>query len=380
MPELTQSLPRFLPLFTIALGVRVVVLALAPVCARLPPNPYQDPRTPTLFREEMRSGSAVWIEPWYRFDALWMVNVARHGYAGAEDAGGRLGVAFMPMLPTLMAGGERVGLNLFWVGVVATNLAAAAGCAVFARAATRLTGDRSTGLRAFTLLLAFPSSFFFSAPYNEAFGLLFTALALDAWLRHRVGWAGLFAGLGSLARMTGIGVGVAALTGWLFDDRTGRGLRRAVLLALGSFAGLALFWGYLGFAVGDPFAGLKSQTAWGRRQLSVWNPWYAIESIYDPDVPHWGEAIVVFGFVGLGIRSWRNRGAFWGLLTLAPIGQMMMSGTLLSGHRLILAALPGFIELADLLRQRTLFRLTIIGFAVVQFLLINRYVHWVFAG
>src|SRR5439155_15110476 len=133
------------------------------------------------------------------------------------------------------------------------------------------------------LLLAFPAGLFFSAPYNEAFGLLFTALALDAWLDRRSARAGAFALLASLSRMTGIAVGLAALAGWLFDDRSRAGLKRVLVVALGSFAGLALFWGYLWWVVGDPFAGLKSQTAWGRRGLSLWNPWYAIESIYDPD-------------------------------------------------------------------------------------------------
>lgn len=373
-------LPGFLSLFVVALCVRFVILALGVLLEGLPPDPYLDPLTPTHFREEMRSGSTRLIEPWYRFDALWLVNVARNGYSGAEDAGGRLGVAFMPVLPALMAGAETIGLNAFWVGILAATLAGAAGTAVFARVAARLTGNPQTALRAFVLLLAFPASMFLSAPYNDAVGLLFTALTLDAWLRQQSARAGVFAALGSLARLTGIALGVAALAGWLFDDRSRAGLKRAMWLALGSFAGLALFWGYLWLVVGDPLAGLKSQTAWGRRELSLWNLWYSIESIYDPDLPRWGEACTVLAFGALGVRAWIKRGAFWGVLILSPVGQMMMSGTFLSGHRLIIAALPGFIELADLLRNRLLFRLTVAGFAIGQFVLVNRYVHWVFAG
>ena len=276
--------------------------------------------------------------------------------------------------------GRPLGLNPYWAGLVLANLAAAAGTVVLARVAARLTGDRETGLRAFVLVNAFPSAFFFSAPYNEAFGLLFTALALSAWLDRKAGRAAVFAALGSLARMTGVAVGVAALLGWLCDDRTRPGLRRALIVAAGSFGGLLLFWAYLGFAVGDPFAGLKTQPAWGRRGLSFANFRHAIESIYDPDVPHWGEAAIVFLFVLLGIRAWVKRGAFWGVLTLVPIAQMMISGTFLSGHRLILAAVPGFIELADLLKNRLLFRVVVVGFAVAQFMLLNRYVHWLVAG
>ena len=293
---------------------------------------------------------------------------------------GQVGAAFMPVTPAVFAMAGLLGLNVIWAGMLIVNLAAAMGMAIFARVAERLTGDRNVALRAFVLLQVFPTAFFYSAPYNESFGLLFTALALAAWLDHKASRAALFAVFGSLARLTGVALGAAAMAGWLFDDRTRGGLKRALILAFGSFAGVLLFWGFLAWAVGDPLAGLKSHEAWGRRPLSLSNPWYAIQSIYDPALPHWGEAFLVLGFTVLGIRAWVRRGTFWGVLTLVPVAQMMLSGTLLSGHRVILAALPGFIELADVLKNRVWFRIVVICFAFAQLVLLNRYVHWMFAG
>ncbi len=380
MTEPTAPLPRFLPLFGIALLVRLGTILLGLFLAAGPPHLQPDDAAALELGEQIRSSSAARIEPWFRWDAVWLVNISQNGYAEARNKDGRLGVAFLPAVPMVMAIGSALGLNPYWFVLIAANIAAAAGAAVLAQVATRLTNDRQTGIRAFVLLQFFPSAFFLSAPYNEAFGLLFMMLALAAWLNRRAGWAGVFAALGSLARMTGVAVGVAALVGWLCYDRTRSGLRRAVILAVGSFAGLVLFWCYLGWAVGDPLAGLKSQAAWGRRSLAIENPLYAIESIYDPVLPHWGEAFVVLTFAGLGIRSWLRRGAFWGLLTLLPVAQMMLSGTFLSGHRVILAAIPGFIELADVLRNRMLYWATLAGFGIAQFILLNRYVHWLFAG
>jgi hypothetical protein len=356
----------------------VVLLGLA--LASRPPDPYQDPQTPTRFRDQIEATSARVIEPWYRYDAVWFANVALNGYAGAEDSGGHLGPAFMPAMPTTMAAADALHINPFWAGLIAANLVAAAGIAVFARVAARLTNDRAVGLRTFVLIQAFPTAFFFSAPYNEAFGLLFTSLALSAWLSDTPCRAALFAALGSLSRMTGVALGAAALAGWVCDDRTRTGLKRAVVLTAGSFGGLVLFLCYLAWAVGDPFAALKTHAAWGRHGLAVGNLWKAIESIYDPKVPHWGEAFLVIAFAVLGVRAWLKRGAFWGVLTLVPVAQMMLSGTFLSGHRVVLACLPAFIELADLLRNRIHFRVVVIGFAVVQFVLLNRYIHWLFAG
>ena len=68
------------------------------------------------------------------------------------------------------------------------------------------------------------------------------------------------------------------------------------------------------------------------------------------------------------------------MLTLVPVAQMMLSGTFLSGHRVVLACLPAFIELADLLKNRLWFGVVVVGFAAAQFVLLNRYVHWLFAG
>jgi hypothetical protein len=374
-------LPRFWPLFLIALGVRVTVVLLGLILATTPPDirPKDDP-VPIGIRDQILSGSARAIEPWYRWDAVWYANVAENGYVKARDKGGPLGVAFLPALPFCKATASALGTNPFWAGLLLANLAAAAGTALFARVAVQLTSESFLGLRVFVLLLVFPTSFFFSAPYNEAFGLLFTSLALAAWLDHRPVRAGVFAALGSLARLTGVALGFAALGEWLCENRTRTAFKSAAIFALGSFVGLFLFWCYLGWAVGDPFAGLKSQSSWGRKGLSFWNPWLAIESIYDREVPHWGEAFAAFGFAFLGIRAWVKRGAFWGILTLVPIAQMIMSGTFLSGHRLVLAALPGFIELADLLRNRLAFRVVVVVFAYIQFELLNRYIHWIFAG
>jgi hypothetical protein len=187
--------------------------------------------------------------------------------------------------------------------------------------------------------------------------------------------------------MTGVALGVAAALDWL-RTRERAGLPRALAVTLGSFAGLALFWGFLWVVVGDPLDGLKKQPLWGRRGLSVWNLFYAIESIYDPELwrpdlaRHFAwEAVAVFGFALLGLRAWWKRGLFWGVVTLVPVGQMLASGTLLSGHRLVLAGLPAFIELADLLRTRKLlFFAVLLSFGLGQFLLLNKYVHWQFAG
>jgi hypothetical protein len=372
--------PRFWPLFGIALVVRVGVVILGLLLAHTPPDPYQDARTPTRCRDEMLRGPASVIEPWYRYDATWLVNLSHDGYAESRNEAGQRGVAFMPVMPAVFAASAALGLDLYWVGLILANLAGAAGATVLAQVAARLCANRDVGIRTFVLLNTFPTAFFFSAAYNESFGLLFTALAMSAWLSAKPAQCAIYAFLGSLARVTGIAVGGAALAAWLFEDRSKRGAKTAFLVAIASFAGLVLFWVYLWWATGDPLVSLDSQKKWGRHSLSIWNPWYAIESIYDPRATHWCEAFTALAFTVLGIRAWLRRGAFWGVLVLAPVAQMVMTGTFLSAHRLILAALPGFIEMGDLLRNRLAFAVTVVGFTLIQLVLLNQYIHWIFAG
>jgi Gpi18-like mannosyltransferase len=332
-------------------------------------------------REQIGIGRAGLIEPWYRGDAIWLAYVATFGYAGAEGPNGQHGAAFLPLMPAVMASASLVGLNPFWVGLISANLAAALGLAVFTRLTARLTNNRATAIRAFVLLNAFPSALFLSAPYQEAFGLLFIALALSAWYSGRAGVAGVSAGLGCLARMTGAVVGAAALASWLLDGpRTRRLLFRALVVAAGCAVGVVIGLAVIGWATGDPWIGIKSQAGWGRRSASIWNFGAAIHSIYDPVAPRRLEGGLAILFTVLGIRAWIKRGAFWGLVTLLPIAQMAATGTFLSGHRVLLACLPGFIELADLLKNRLAFMIAIALSVVVQLFLLNSYIHWGFAG
>jgi hypothetical protein len=270
---------------------------------------------------------------------------------------------------------------VYWVGVVVPNLAGAAGLAAFARLAGKLTGDRTTAVRAFVLLNAFPSAFFFSAPYQESFGLLFTALALTAWLDGKAAQAGLFAGVACLCRHTSATLGAAALGAWLIEGpRTRGGLLRALVVVGGCAAGVIIGWVVLWQTVGDPFLATKSQAGWGRLPPSPWNVPLAFRSIANPESPQWFAAGMVLLIAAGGAVAWVKRGAFWALVAVLPALQLASTGTFLSGHRVMLAALPGFIELAALVRNRMAFAALAAVFALVQVVLVKTYVLWGFAG
>ena len=269
--------PRFWPLFAISLAIRVGVVLVGLLLAAQRESHPSDELSRRLYAD-IGAKDAGAVEPWYRADALWLVYIAKFGYSGATGPDGMHGAAFLPAMPAVMALAEFLGMNLFWAALVAANLAAAAGMAVFARLAARLTGDRATAIRAFALLNAFPSALFFSAPYQESFGLLCTALALSAWLSGRAALAGASAA-GCLARVTGAVVGVAAAGGMAPRRARTRQVIRALVVAAGCALGVATALGVLWWTIGDPLAGIKPHAAWGRRSASIWNFGHAIRSI-----------------------------------------------------------------------------------------------------
>jgi hypothetical protein len=486
---------------------RVVVVAWGDRCARRPPPPKPADEAKYVaaanldnydrHRAALEVGGRKWVRPWYRWDAFWYAEASQVGYVYEPQRQCTSG--FLPLLPMAMALGAGMGLDRYWVGLLAPNRAFAVGLACFGRVTLRLTGDRGTAWRACLLLTAFPYAFFFSAPYQESLGLALTSAALLAWLDRRPVATAASLAVASLARLTTIAVSLALIAEWL-DDLVHRRPARHVawLVALSPGLGLGLFCAYLGRHVGDPFAYFRAHAAWGRQPASARNVVVLLEALVDlaektpsfavaglailvwtcqrpvraalgwlrawvlegrpqgvrhtprrearrsgdrggrrekgratrPSPPEpspavekppsgpggspWGVANVValglslaalslaipgnplvpivkelgklgellamISFLGLGVHAWWRRGPFWGCLILMPVVQGMTTGTTLSMGRIVLAAFPAFIDLAELLRPRLAFSAWMIASLIVQAMLIDRFVNWVFLG
>lgn len=204
------------------------------------------------------------LTPWYRWDAFWYLKIARSGYEFSPDR--ESSAAFMPLLPLIMAAGSAVGLDIFWVGSIVSNLAFSLGLVAFGRTAARVTGDDGTAWRSCLLLITFPTSFFFSAPYHESLGFGLSAWATWAWIERRPLAAAAFLPLSTASRLACVSTSVAIVAEW-FDDLVHRRKPRAWAwpVAAAGAIGLVSFFSYLGVHLGDPFAHLKAHKAWGRK-------------------------------------------------------------------------------------------------------------------
>jgi hypothetical protein len=211
-----------------------------------------------------------WIEPWYRWDAIWYAELSQSGYT--YEPGRPSTSAFLPLLPMIMAMGAALGMDRYVVGLATANVAFVLGLVVFGRMAQQVTGDEQTAWRACLLLVAYPHSLFFSAPYQESLGFALQGAAILAWFNRRPVVSALSLGWASLARLTALAMPVALVAQWATDLARGRPTRHsALLVAAFGFAGIGLFFLYMGWRFGDPLVQLKIQAAWGRKPVSPQN-------------------------------------------------------------------------------------------------------------
>lgn len=323
--------------------------------------------------EALKTGSRRWIEPWYRWDACWYARISLEGYT--YDPGAYVNpVAFLPLLPLVMAAGAAAGLDRYWVGLVVPNLAFVAGLGLFARLAYGLTGSAGTAWRACLLLMAYPWSFYFSAPYQESLGFALSAAAVAAWTSGRPWAAAAASAVAPTARLTCLSVPAAVAAGWVADRVRGRPPRPyAWAVAAAGGLGLLAFCAFFWFRFGDFFLHVRDHAHWGRRPPGLS---HAVAALVRP--PRGASALKDYAatllFLALGLRAGWKRGAFWGCLALVPVLQPLSTGVVLSMTRIALMAYPAFIEAGELVSNRYLCCAAVVAGAALQVVMLKNYV------
>ena len=138
------------------------------------------------------------VNPWFQWDTVSYFKIAMTGYS--PDAS----IAFMPLYPMLMR-----FTALFFGGnyLLAALLLSTLFCFITLVLLYELFAEirpEQTARQAVIFFVAFPTAFFLLAGYTES---LFMALVLAFWIsgrKRRWGWATLFAGLATLARLQGV--------------------------------------------------------------------------------------------------------------------------------------------------------------------------------
>ena len=323
-------------------------------------------------RPELTRDLGFLADVWARWDSVWFLRIAEHGYGSAEEAS----AAFYPLYPLLVGALGRVLLGHYVLAGVLISLAATFGSlALLNRLAEAKLGPE--GARRAVLYLAFfPFAVFLQAVYSES---LFLFLALGAFVFAERGsflGAGVAAGLAWLTRPLGVALLPAlALFAWRAPRRGQAVLRLAAAPALFALYPLWLWW-----RLNDPLAFANAEDVWSRHVSSagplggLWDGlragWAGVRQLAsgsdatrywsgvqdaDPDrvaAVNLEQLAFLALFVGLTVVAWRRFGAPYGLfaaLSLAiPLSVPSERWPLLSIPRFGLVVFPFFLALAAL--------------------------------
>lgn len=213
-----------------------------------------------------------------RWDAGWYLRIARGGYPAEFNPARASPLAFFPGLPLLMRGTAiLLDVTVLTAAVVLVTVAFLwALTYVYRLARETMTEDQA---RAAILLLAFyPFAVAYSAALTESVFLLAAAGAFYHFGRSQCLPAAAFGLLAGIIRPNGfllcVPLGLlavlpfAAAHGWWpFQPRTDVSWRKLAVqlaVALMPVVGMLLYAAHVHSLVGDPFAWMRAQEAWGR--------------------------------------------------------------------------------------------------------------------
>jgi hypothetical protein len=316
---------------------------------------------------------------WARWDSVFFVRIAEHGYDSAS-------AAFYPLYPALTAGLGRIFFGHYVLAGLVISLLAALGAFLLLH---RLAEERlgaGGAQRAVLYLAIFPMALFLQAVYSESLYLLLVLAAFVTAERGRFGAAGVLSGLAILTRAVGIALLPAlAVMAWRSRDRRRALAGLALALPIAAIYPLVLWQ-----QVGDPWAFWGAQDLW-HRDFSAAGPlggiWEALTNWTPSDVgPQHAIAVNVEGlvalilFAALTVVAWRRFGASYGLFCVVslaiPLSYPSSRWPLLSLPRFGLVIFPLFLALAALTAGRPRLHTAIVacstlflGIAVVQWAL-----------
>ncbi|HWD09149.1 MAG TPA: mannosyltransferase family protein [Actinomycetota bacterium] len=305
---------------------------------------------------------------WERWDALWFLRIAAHGYRNADGS-----AAFFPMYPLLVRGVSfLLGHHPLAAGLIVSNGCFLAALVVFYRL-TEQEYSAEFARRSTIYLAIFPTAFFFLAPYSES---LFLLLAVSCFLLARQRrWiaAGIAGALASATRSTGLvlvpalgleaylqlrdgGVAAGPVAGAL-ADRLRQALRPAIGVVTASL-GILGYLAYWSLRTGGALTPFSAEGGWERRATMPWAAFYdgvrlAIRFLGTPNDGYQVIDVVLVTAV-LAAAAWAivkshpSYGAYVLFSVLLPLTLVFPGRPLMSLPRFALTIFPVFWGIAAL--------------------------------
>lgn len=310
----------------------------------------------------------AYITRWANWDGGHYLGIAENGYLPFQ-------VVFFPLYPLLIKGLMTLGMHSFWAGLLIAHTSTIIAL-FYLYKLTKIDFGEETAKKAAFLFLAFPTSFYLTAVYNES---LFLALALAAFYYARAKiWFMAFAlaSFASVTRLLGLFVILAVTVEYFFPALPKLQLKNfliknisfskffawPVIFLVLSFLPFGLYLYYLTSTQANPLIFVQHEKTWGREVISPWetisanlttflweqnlfNGHNAQESI---------EFIFLVIFIVIFVYSMVKLRLSYNLYYLAALLVPISTGTFEAIHRYALIIFPIFIALS-LIKNKYLF-------------------------
>jgi hypothetical protein len=217
----------------------------------------------------------VLVAPFVRWDAVWYLWTALHGYGPGGSPPGQ----FFPLYPLLVAMVARVGIGVVLAGLLISVASTAVALRFLWKLTDYLFGARcpeAARLAVYATAL-FPMGFFLTADYPQSLLLACSVGAVWMTCRNRWGWAGALGGLAAAA--DSLGFLVIVPLGLLYLRAHHWRPRLNVLWLLLVPAGYGAFMTWLALKGFDPFSPFFAHKEWLRVSMSpISGLWLAIRA------------------------------------------------------------------------------------------------------
>jgi hypothetical protein len=311
-----------------------------------PPTSPDDLLRPYQGVEPISGGAHEFlVGAWQRFDTLWYLRIAEHGYALDDGS-----TVYFPLYPMLTGVLGRALLGNFLVAALVISSVAYIVALFCLYKLTEAELGRAAARRGTLYLALFPTSFFFLAAYTES---LFLALTLASFLfASRTRWwsAGIVGFLASLTRLQGIVLIVPFV--YMYLRERGFRLKRVRLDLLGLLiipCGALLFLAYQQVIVGSP--GLADVYQGQLHAQFVW-PWANVLATLAKIISSQGTFINVLNlslagvFLAMTVVTFRSLPREYGIYMAVTMLVLLLRRTtlqpLVSMSRYVLILFPAF--------------------------------------
>lgn len=300
----------------------------------------------------------VWI--WANLDGRHFVNIATLGYRNFD-------FAYFPFYPTLIYLLKRIlSVSPVYVGIGISTVSLFLSSVVLYKIA-RLDFSKKTAELAVFVLCIFPVSFFLHSVYADALFLLVSTTSFYFARKGNWVWAGIFAGMATLTRLSGIALLPALALEWYIQNKEKGTVKEllpkffkngAIALVLGAMGTLGYML-FLHVVFKNFLLFQKSMVAWRQSEIvlpiQVFARYAKILYFVDKHLfVYWVAVLEITSLIAYLTVAWfvfRRVRTSYGLFMLVLLILVGFTGTFAGTPRYILHLFPGFIGMTVLLEN-----------------------------